>query len=87
MIQGDQGTNQVLVVVSNIFQRAAVFLGPLLIDDSVALVVPPLSGLIDRDFEWLQEVGNVSRDIVPDQILEPIDLGRETRLNQTDLAR
>lgn len=53
-LRGTQKTNQVLVVVSNIFQRAAVFLGPLLIDDSLTLVVPPLLSLINRSFEWLE---------------------------------
>jgi hypothetical protein len=53
-LRGTQKTNQVLVVVSNIFQRAAVFLGPLLIDDTLTLVVPPLLSLINRSFEWLE---------------------------------
>jgi hypothetical protein len=53
-LRGTQKTNQVLVVVSNIFQQAAVFLGPLLIDDSLTLVVPPLLSLINRSFEWLE---------------------------------
>jgi hypothetical protein len=63
--------------IVDIPQRARLpFQSPFVADQGLALILPPLLSLIDRSIEWLEYAGNVSRDVVPHRILEPVDHGR-----------